>query len=199
LLLSLVSGRGTVALWGYPLWLFLGLWIVMVAPPLASTTLARIVAIWSMVFVVFAAAFVIHYGVLAHFNYRYVAVLFPGDRLGQEISRRYRAMTGQPLVYVIGRMWDGGNVSHYAPERPRVLVDGSPRRAPWIDLGDLRARGAAVVWTSSDPKVLPPAFRAIADDAEIQAPFELPYRLGPGAVSVGWAVLRPRPALARQK
>ncbi len=25
------SGRGTVAMWGYPLWLFLGLWIVLAA------------------------------------------------------------------------------------------------------------------------------------------------------------------------
>ena len=26
--LSLVTGRGVIAMWGYPLWLFLGLWIV---------------------------------------------------------------------------------------------------------------------------------------------------------------------------
>src|SRR3569832_1706453 len=31
LVMSLVSGRGTVAMWGYPLWLFLGLWLVMTA------------------------------------------------------------------------------------------------------------------------------------------------------------------------
>ena len=49
--------------------------------------------------------------------------------------------TGKPLVYVIGTMWDGGNVEHYAPSHPRVLIDGKPARAPWIDLGDLqRAR-----------------------------------------------------------
>ena len=29
--LTAVSGRGTVAMWGYPLWLFLGLWIVLTA------------------------------------------------------------------------------------------------------------------------------------------------------------------------
>ncbi len=28
--LTAVSGRGTVAMWGYPLWLFVGLWLVMV-------------------------------------------------------------------------------------------------------------------------------------------------------------------------
>ena len=31
LALSAFSGRGTVAMWGYPLWLFLGLWIVLTA------------------------------------------------------------------------------------------------------------------------------------------------------------------------
>ena len=31
LALSAVSGRGTVAMWGYPLWLFLGLWLVLAA------------------------------------------------------------------------------------------------------------------------------------------------------------------------
>ena len=29
--LSAVSGRGAIAMWGYPLWLFLGLWIVLAA------------------------------------------------------------------------------------------------------------------------------------------------------------------------
>lgn len=195
--LSLVTGRGTVALWGYPLWLFLGVFIVLHAPPLRDVTLSRIVATWATVFVMFAVVFAVHYGVQPYFSHRYIAVLFPGDRLGKEISQRYRAMTGKPLAYVIGRMWDGGNVSRYAPERPRVLIDGRPQRAPWIDLGDLRSHGAAVVWTESDPRTLPPAFRAIAQDAEIQEPFSLPYRIGSGSVTVGWAVLRPRPAVAR--
>ena len=35
LALSAVSGRGTVAMWGYPLWLFLGLWIVLDRAPRA--------------------------------------------------------------------------------------------------------------------------------------------------------------------
>ena len=30
--LSALTGRGAIAMWGYPLWLFLGLWIVLYAP-----------------------------------------------------------------------------------------------------------------------------------------------------------------------
>jgi hypothetical protein len=184
-------------MWGYPLWLFLGLWIVLAAgAAIDRARLGRVVALWAVVFAGFAAAFLVGYTVLPARDGRYRAVFFPGDRLGAEISTRFRVLTGRPLAYVIAGMWTGGNVAHYAPERPRVLIDGSPRRAPWIDLSDLRSKGAAVVWTSGDPRVLPPAFRAVAADAEIQEPFALPYRRVPGGIQVGWAVLRPRPAVA---
>ncbi len=196
-LLSLVSGRDTVPLWGYPLWLFLGLWVVLKARALERVTLWRIVCVWGVVFLGTAAAFVAEYRFSPLYRPHYIAVLFPGDSLGAEMSRRYRAMTGQPLTYVIGSMWVGGNIGHYAPEQPRVLIDAKPSRAPWIDLGDLRARGAAVVWADSDPTVLPPSYRAVAEDAEIQPPFTLPMRIGSGVQTFGWAVLRPRPVVAR--
>jgi 4-amino-4-deoxy-L-arabinose transferase-like glycosyltransferase len=195
--LSLATGRGTVAMWGYPLWLFLGLWIVMNARPIERVTLGRIAVIWAVIFAGFAAAFAVAYAARPRFEQRYVAVLFPGGELGREMSRRYRAMTGQPLAYVIASMWVGGNIGHYAPERPRVLIDGRAGRAPWIDLGDLRARGAVVVWTDDNPRALPPAYRAIAEDAEIQPPFTLPFRLGSRTLTVNWAVLRPRPVVAQ--
>ncbi len=195
--LSLLTGRGTIAMWGYPLWMFLGLWIVMVpGAAIDRARLKRVAVLWTIVFFSFATAFVVSYAVLPAFDGRYRAVFFPGDRLGAEMSARFRALTGRPLAYVVGSMWTGGNAAHYAPERPRVLIDGSPSRAPWIDLGDLRAKGAIVVWTESDPRVLPVPFRDIAVDAEIQQPFMLPYRRGRGEVQVGWALLRPRPVVA---
>ena len=56
-----------------------------------------------------------------------------------------------------------------------------------------------VVWTNgADPHVLPLEYRAIAEDAEIQEPFELPVRLGTRTVPVAWAVLRPRPVVAEK-
>jgi 4-amino-4-deoxy-L-arabinose transferase-like glycosyltransferase len=195
--LSALSGRGTVAMWGYPLWLFLGLWIVLTARnAIEPARLARIGAVWAAVFVIFAAAFFASYAVLPGIDHRYRAVFFPGDRLAEELARRYRAATGAPLVYVIGDMWDGGNVAHYAREQPRVLIDGNPRRAPWIDLGDLRTKGAVVVWTDSDPAVMPIGLRGIAGDAQVQPPFTLPFRRGEGTLTVGWAILRPQPAFA---
>ena len=193
-LLSVVSGRGTVAMWGYPLWLFLGLWIVLVVwREIDRQRMVRVVGIWGAVFVAFAIAFVADYRVLPHFDERVRATLFPGAIIAAELDARFRAAVGQPPAYVIAGMWDGGNVAHYAPERPRprLLIDGDPRRAPWIDLADLNAKGAVLVWTDSDPKVLPAKLARIAAKAEVGVPFNLPYDHSDSVAHVGWAILRP--------
>jgi 4-amino-4-deoxy-L-arabinose transferase-like glycosyltransferase len=195
--LSALSGRGTIAMWGYPLWLFLGLWIVLEARvTIDAARLARIAGLWLTIFTAFAVTFALNYSLLPRIDHRYRAVFYPGRQLAEELARGFRAATGQPLAYVIGSMWDGGNAAHYARERPRVLIDGDPRRAPWIDLGDLRSKGAVVVWTG-DPKTIPIRLRGIAGEAQIQPPLELPYRHGDGTVTVGWAILRPQPAFAQ--
>jgi 4-amino-4-deoxy-L-arabinose transferase-like glycosyltransferase len=197
LALSGLSGRGTVAMWGYPLWLFLGLWLVLSARRvLDQRRLNRVLLNWAVVFAGLVIAFIANYAVLPHYDHRYRAVFFPGGDLGREISQHYRAVTGKPVVYVIGSMWDGGNVAHYAPEHPRVLIDGKPARAPWIDLADLKARGAVVVWTAGDLQVIPPELRTIAADAAVQPPFLLHYRRGDASLYVGWAILLPRPSYA---
>lgn len=199
LALSALTGRGTVAMWGYPLWLFLGVWLVLIARrALDARRLGRIVLTWAVVFTCLALAFIGNYAVLPQFDHRYRAVFYPGEALGRELSQRYRAVTGQPITYVIGSMWDGGNVAHYSPDHPRVLIDGKPARAPWIDLADLRSRGALVVWTDGDTSAVPPAYRNIAGDAAVQPPFTLPDRRGGGSRTVGWAILLPQPAFARK-
>ena len=191
--LAAVTGRGAVSMWGYPLWLFLGLWLVIGARVnLHTARLGRIVGAWAVVFTIFVVAFIANYLVLPPLDHRYRAVLFPGDRLGKTLTARFHDTTGTPLRYVIGSMWDGGNLAHYSDDQPQVLVDGLPARAPWIDLDDLRDRGAMLVWTQSDPQQIPPALAAIAPGAELGAPFDLPMRRGDGTVHVGWAILRPR-------
>jgi 4-amino-4-deoxy-L-arabinose transferase-like glycosyltransferase len=192
---SLITGRATNAMWGFPLWLFIGLWIVLFAPAaLDGARFLRLAAIWAVVSVILVAAFCADYLVLPRYDNRYRAAFFPGDRLSEAITQRFEHATGQRPAYIIGSMWDGGNVAHYASERPqpRVLVDGIADHAPWIDLADLRRRGAAIVWTEGDPHVLPPDLAAVAPGAQIGAPFDLPYHRGKGVVHVGWAILPPQ-------
>jgi 4-amino-4-deoxy-L-arabinose transferase-like glycosyltransferase len=191
--LTAVTGRGAVAMWGYPLWLFLGLWLVMAARvSLDTARLTRTVGTWAVMFTIFVVAFAANYLVLPYFDHRYRAALFPGDRLGAALTARFHEATGAPLRYVIGTMWDGGNLAYYSPDQPEVLIDGLPRRAPWIDLDDLHDKGAMLVWTQSDPRQVPAAFAAIAPSAEIGTPFDLPMRRNDGVVHVGWAILKPR-------
>jgi 4-amino-4-deoxy-L-arabinose transferase-like glycosyltransferase len=191
--LAVASGRGAVAMWGYPLWLFVGLWIVMmVQPVLDRDRIGRVVAAWAAIFTVLALAFVINYTLLPRLDHRYRAEFYPGNALGAALTQRFHAATGRPLRYVIGSMWDAGNLAHYSPDQPQVLIDGEPARAPWIDLDALRKDGAVVVWTQSDPNVLPASFAAVAPDAEVGAPFDLPMRRGDGAVHVGWAIVKPK-------
>lgn len=191
--LGVASGRGAIAMWGYPLWLFLGLWIVMTLRPyLDGDSIARVGAAWAAVFTLFALVFLINYTVLPRFDHRYYAEFYPGDKLGQILTQRFHAATGKPLRYVIGSMWDGGNLAHYSPDQPHVLIDGEPQRAPWVNMADLRKDGAVVVWTQSDPKVVPAQLAAVAPGAEVGAPFDLPMRRGSGAVHVGWAIVKPQ-------
>lgn len=190
-LLSLGSGRGTIAMWGYPLWLFVGLWLVMIARMIDEARLLRIVMTWAIVFAGLALAFISNYAVMPYLNHRYYAVFFPGDRFAQELAARFQAATGKPLVYVISSMWEGGNVAHYAREHPRVLIDGKPARAPWISLDDLKAKGALVVWTDGDLRTLPLPYRAIAAGAQVQEPLLIPFRRGDWTLNVGWAIVPP--------
>jgi len=197
LALSALSGRGTVAMWGYPLWLFLGVYVALIARrALDERRLKRVLLAWLGVFVAIAIAFIGNYAIMPQSDHRYRAVFYPGSELARELSQRYRAITGQPIAYVIGDMWDGGNVAHYAPSHPRVLIDGKSERAPWIDLADLKARGALVVWTDSDPTLVPVAYRAIAADAAVQPPFQLKDRRSDLSMTVGWAILQAKPSFA---
>jgi hypothetical protein len=156
----------------------------------------RVASAWAAVFIAFVVIFIANYSVLPYFDHRYRAVFFPGAKIGEQLTRGFRAATGQKLLYVIGSMWDGGNLAHYSPDQPQVLIDGQPRRAPWIDLGDLHSKGAVIVWTQGDRTVIPIGLRALAADAQVQPPVEFPYRRGDGTLKVGWAILRPKPAYA---
>jgi hypothetical protein len=90
-------------------------------------------------------------------------------------------------------MWLAGNLAHYSPDQPQVLIDGLPHRAPWVDLKDMRAKGAMLVWNVGDLTHLPPVFAAAAPNAQVGTAFILPERRpGTGVEHIGWAILLPQ-------
>jgi 4-amino-4-deoxy-L-arabinose transferase-like glycosyltransferase len=195
LALIAMSGRGAITMWGYPLWLFCGLWIVLFVPrPLDAARLTRIVIAWSAVFAALALAFTADYTVLPLIDHRYRAAFFPGDTLAETMTARFHDATGgKQLRYVVGSMWLAGNLAHYSPDQPHVLIDGLPRRSPWIDLADMRAKGAVLVWETGDFQKLPAQFAALSPNAKVGTPLTLPARrFGNTLEHIGWAILMPQ-------
>ena len=198
ILLSLVTGRGLIAMWGYPLWLFAGLWIVMASQARLRQALPRIVAGWAIVALCYAGAFPVHYGLRPLLTPKKIAPLYPGRALADELGHRYRAATGRPLDYLVADMWDGGNVVHYARENVRLLIDGQPARAPWIDMADFRRKGAVVIWETDFGNVPRPLrLLHLMENAVYQPRFEVSYHRTRAFLSVGWAIIPPRPDEAK--
>jgi 4-amino-4-deoxy-L-arabinose transferase-like glycosyltransferase len=195
LAMTAASGRGAITMWGYPLWLFLGLWIVLFAPRvLEAWRLRRIFAAWSAVFVALMLAFGADYTVLPPLDHRYRAELFPGDKLAAILTKRFHDATGgKTLRYAIGSMWLAGNLAHYSPDQPQVVIDGLLRRSPWIDPAKLHKDGAVVVWNTGDLQRVPAPYAALAPGAKVGAPFVLPSRRwGTVDQHIGWAILMPQ-------
>ena len=192
--LTAVSGRGAVAMWGYPLWLFVGLWIVMRrarrSMPARLNAHRRRLGFGLCDLCrrlrrqLFGAA--LHRSPLPR---RAV----PRRQARRNSTQRFHTATGAPLRYVIGSMWDGGNLAHYSPDQPQVLIDGaaSPRA---VDRSRRSAHRTAPSWCGrrATPTQLPAQFAAVAPNAAVGVPFDLPMRRGAGAIHVGWAILKPQ-------
>ena len=172
LAMSALSGRGTVAMWGYPLWLFLGLWIVLVARrAIEAVRLTRLLAIWGIVFTCLGLAFVVNYAVLPQYDHRYRAVFFPGrrprprnlgslprgDRQGAGLRDRHhvgrrqcRTLCAEPSAQsgrrqAGARAMDRSQRSARARRRGGVDLRRHPRHAAGVPNDRRRRRGADAV------------------------------------------------------
>ncbi|HEY0233632.1 MAG TPA: glycosyltransferase family 39 protein [Afipia sp.] len=194
LIAAAITGGKLIGMWGYPFWLFLGLWLVLRAEKISErerfTKLGRV---WLIVTACYAIAFTIDMAVIPRLKDSPRTELFPGNVVAQELAARFRSETGEPVRYVIGTMYDGGNISHYAAEQPRTIIDGTYTRSPWIDPVDVKRHGALVIWLTGDPAHVPDMLRPLADDAEPRPALIVPRRIGKGDAVVGWAIVKPQP------
>lgn len=194
LALSLLTGRFLVALWGYPLWCFSGLFaLALLRPAFDRPAMRRFAAVVAVTALVMAGAFVVSNAVMPAFDHRYRATQFPGRQIAADIAEAWRAATGRPLAYAIGPMWLAGNVAAFAPERPRAFVDADARAHPWIDVADVERQGGVIVYWADRPDAQPPQMPEFLRGAEAQPPLVRGLIGRPGdTVSVGYAILRPR-------
>ncbi|MCC6890199.1 MAG: glycosyltransferase family 39 protein [Hyphomicrobiales bacterium] len=208
------TGRQPVALWGYPLWSFVPLAVLMLWPPtLAAAPMRRFAGAVLVLMVALPLAYVAADVIEPLLRDRAKATQFPGRLLADTITRTWRERTGTPLRYVGGAivMARGGgpprelralglfaanNVAVYSPDRPRVIVHGELRYSPWIDPWDLERHGAVLIWqpVAATPE-LPENIRRAFPRAELQPRLRLP-RMTPrarGHLVVDYAIIPPNP------
>lgn len=192
LALSAVTGRGTIALWGYPLWLYFGLWLVMIFKDgLLPISLTWMTGFWAAVLIASAILIMIFKSGLFGLSYVRRSHEFPGPQLAAEIDRQYRAVTGHEPAYVIGPQIEAGNISRYTPSRPRVVIDADFRSAPWINRADLKAKGAILIWNPNDEGTMPSHLAQIANGAPQQPPIVIPVANGRFKFHFAWAIVPP--------
>jgi 4-amino-4-deoxy-L-arabinose transferase-like glycosyltransferase len=190
-IVAALLGRQPIAMWGYPLWSFAPLAVLMVWPPsLEPAQLRRFAAGALAVLIAFPFGYAIAELGEPLIRDRAKATQFAGRTLAETITRQWREKTGTPLVYVGGArviagprealgsgQFPSNNIAVYSPDRPHVIVNGELAISPWIDAADLDRRGAVLVWQPPNySQAIPENIRRAFPRAELQPPLFLPRR-----------------------
>jgi len=142
-----VLGRLPVSMWGYPLWSFAPLAALMWLGPVAEPRrLQRFAKGFLAVFIAFPLAYAGIEIFEPFVHDRAKATQFPGAAVATAITDMWHDRFGAPLPYVCGSEFDANTVAVYSPDRPHVVAHCDPKLSPWIDIGDVRRRGIAVVF-----------------------------------------------------
>jgi hypothetical protein len=123
-----------------------------------------------------------------------LAVAKPAGAMGHFFAENFQKRTGRPLAVVTGEIGPATIVALGAPSRPSVYFDDDPARSPSVTPADIRAKGAVVVWLTSDTNPAPPAdIKARFPDliAEVPQTFERRVQGRLPLLRVGWGVIRP--------
>jgi hypothetical protein len=108
------------------------------------------------------------------------------------VTAAWHAKYGTPLTYVAGAEFPVNNLAVYSPDRPHVVVHGRPSLSPWIDMNDLRRRGAVIAWEGEPNGPEAEQWRATFPGMELQPPLELPRQTW-FRVKLVYAILPPSP------
>lgn len=188
-----VMGRGMASGWASQFWCFLGLLLVVLwRPVIDGTALRRFVIAWSAVTILLmgvqTAGQLFHVG-----GGKRWTTQFPGDRFAAIVTETWHRETNQRLAYVVGDFWLAGNVIFFSPDSPRMFHDASLHYSPWIEVADVRRRGAVLLWSAARDGEMPAEMRALFPTVEHRAPLVIREmtRRGEHEWRIGWALLRP--------
>jgi 4-amino-4-deoxy-L-arabinose transferase-like glycosyltransferase len=184
-----------------PLIILSGLAVVVAAPDAITLTRQHIViAAWFGLLIVppiMAAAAVV---VLPWLNIE-LRVGQPVQAMARFFSESFERRTGLPLQIVAGDPRTAALVALGSSRRPSLFLDAAPERSPWVTLDAVKAKGALLVWPTTDTAGTPPAalterFPGLA--AEVPRAFERRLQGRLPLARIGWAVIRPQTDDARR-
>ena len=194
--ISALLGRLVIGMWGYPLWSFAPLALLMWLKPVTDTqALRRFAVAFIAVFVAFPIIYVATEIGEPLVRDRPKATQFPGRALAEIVTRDWHNRYGTPVTYVGGSEFVANNVAVYSLDRPHVVVHGELKLSPWVDIGDLRRRGAVLVWEEGLQGGNLDQLRATFGDLEVQPVLILApqtwFPVRPRRVA--YAIVPPRP------
>ncbi len=195
------------AMWGTPLLLLTGLMVCWwLRPKLSEQGLRRFAAGWIFVFLLAPAA----YAAMTYWSPALTGegkrVHLAGRTLAEMVTAQWHAAFHRPLTIVVGDPWGAGNVAHYSPDQPMILIDGRFKYSPWISPKMIVAEGAVFLWPIrpwQDPEKASnrvPYLKGIrknrASCLKIQPPIQVPYQTNVPVREhlYGWAILAPKDA-----
>ncbi len=190
---SLLLGLHLKDMWGYPMWCFIGLFLMAEAVgPCSRQGIQRFQVAWLVILVTVPLVFTVQNSFGSWFLRKATRGQFPGPELAQAVERRWHTVVGAaPLGNVAGDVWIAGNISFYGVDRPAVFIDADPVKSPWIAPATLERQGAVLIW---QPPIGPPGWLSRFPGAVQQPPLELPYvpPLGHPPARFDWAIVPPR-------
>jgi len=161
-------------MWGYPLWSFAPLALLMWSKPHIEPLRLQQFAAGGLIMII---AFPVIYAATEigepFLRDRPKATQFPGHAMAEAITRAWHERFGTPLVYAGGTEFAVNNLAVYSSDRPHVLPHGSPTLAPWVDMSDLARRGAVVVWEEGHLRARPAEWDATFGPLTIEPPLVL--------------------------
>lgn len=152
LVLALLCATKLRAGWGMPLQSLWGIILIASLKPYLNIKRFKML---------YATILILMLGLAAGYSYSLInakensSANFPGSDIANTITAMWHTRFQTPLMYVAGNRWISGNISYYSTDHPAVYVDWDIKHSPWIDLVDLKRKGAVFVWNESDNEQIP--------------------------------------------
>jgi hypothetical protein len=122
-------------------------------------------------------------------------VAMPAQAMARFFAETFERRAGAPLQIVAGDPRTAALIALGAPSRPSLYLNDTPARSPWVTAEAIKAKGAIVVWPTTDTAgALPAAIKERFPELVPEVPrvFERSVQGRLPLVRIGWGFIRPQ-------